>query len=162
MGTKSDKRKEYLERRDYREADLTISQEKEVDMSNLALVNFMRYAYTVVEDRALPNVHDGLKPVQRRILFAFHQMGITPNKSEVTSANIVGKTMSDWHPHGDQGIYNAMANMVRADKFRYPLVYGRGNFGYDKNPPAAMRYTKVKLTPYALHLLEDIAYGTVD
>jgi DNA gyrase subunit B len=162
MGKKSDKRKEYLERRDYREASLTISEEQKVDMSHLALVNFLRYAYAVVEDRALPNVHDGLKPVQRRILFALYQLGITPNKSEVTSANIVGKTMSDWHPHGDQGIYNALAHMARADKFRYPLVYGRGNFGYDKNPPAAMRYTKVKLTPYALFLLEDIAYGAVD
>jgi len=162
MGTKSDKRKEYLEKRDYREASLTISEEKKINLINLLLVNLLRYAYAVVEDRALPNVHDGLKPVQRRILFAFYQMGITPNKSEVTSANIVGKTMSDWHPHGDQGIYNAMANMVRADKFRYPLVYGRGNFGYDKNPPAAMRYTKVKLTPFALHLLEDIAYGATE
>ncbi|MCE8162915.1 MAG: hypothetical protein I3273_00860 [Candidatus Moeniiplasma glomeromycotorum] len=162
MGKKSNKRKEYLERRDYREATLIIDEGQKIDMSHLALVNFLRYAYAVVEDRALPNVHDGLKPVQRRILFALYQLGITPGKAEVTSANIVGRTMSDWHPHGDQGIYNAMANMVRADKFRYPLVYGRGNFGYDKNPPAAMRYTKVKLTPYALFLLEDIAYGAVD
>ncbi|KLL02076.1 MAG: DNA gyrase subunit B [Mycoplasmataceae bacterium RC_NB112A] len=162
MGKKSNKRKEYLEKRDYREATLTVSEDQKIDMSHLALVNFLRYAYAVVEDRALPDVHDGLKPVQRRILFALYQLGITPGKSEVTSANIVGKTMADWHPHGDQGIYNAMANMVRADKFRYPLVYGRGNFGYDKNPPAAMRYTKVKLTPYALFLLEDIAYGAVD
>ncbi|CAG8471170.1 14269_t:CDS:2 [Cetraspora pellucida] len=162
MGTKSDKRKEYLEKRSYREATLIISEDQKIDMSHLALVNFLRYAYAVVEDRALPNVHDGLKPVQRRILFALYQLGITPNKAETTSANIVGKTMSDWHPHGDQGIYNAMTNMVRSDKLRYPLVYGRGNFGYDKNPPAAMRYTKVKLTPYALHLLEDIAYGATD
>ncbi|CFW93437.1 DNA gyrase (subunit B) [endosymbiont DhMRE of Dentiscutata heterogama] len=162
MGTKSDKRKEYLEKRSYREATLTISEDQKIDMGHLALVNFLRYAYAVVEDRALPNVHDGLKPVQRRILFALYQLGITPNKAETTSANIVGKTMSDWHPHGDQGIYNAMTNMVRSDKLRYPLVYGRGNFGYDKNPPAAMRYTKVKLTPYALHLLEDIAYGATD
>src|SRR5437588_7261314 len=162
MGTKSDKRKEYLERRDYREAALTISEEQKIDMSNLALVNLLRYAYAVVEDRALPNVHDGLKPVQRRILFALYQLGITPSKSEVTSANIVGKTMGDWHPHGDQSIYNAMANMVRVDKLRYPLVYGRGNFGYDKNPPAAYKYTKVKLTPYGFSMLEDIAYGVVD
>ncbi|WNE40972.1 MAG: DNA gyrase subunit B [Mycoplasmataceae bacterium] len=162
MGIKSDKRKEYLEKRDYREATLTISEDQKIDMGHLALVNFLRYAYAVVEDRALPNIFDGLKPVQRRLLFAFWQLGITPNKGEVTSANIVGKTMADFHPHGDQGIYGAMANMVRTDKFRYPLVYGRGNFGYDKNPPAAMRYTKVKLTPYALYLLEDIAYGATD
>nr|CAG8443501.1 13422_t:CDS:2 [Entrophospora candida] len=122
--------RQYLEKRSYREASLTISEEQTIDMSHLALVNFLRYAYAVVEDRALPNVHDGLKPVQRRILFALYRLGITPNKSEVTSANIVG-------------IYNALAHMARADKFRYPLVYGRGNFGYDKNPPAAMRYTKV-------------------
>ena len=95
MGIKSDKRKEYLENRDYREASLTISEEKKINLINLLLVNLLRYAYAVVEDRALPNVHDGLKPVQRRILFAFYQMGITPNKPEVTSANIVGKTMSD-------------------------------------------------------------------
>ncbi|WNE40287.1 MAG: DNA gyrase subunit B [Mycoplasmataceae bacterium] len=162
MGIKSDKRKQYLEKRDYRDASLIISEDQKIDMSNLALVNFLRYAYAVVEDRALPNIFDGLKPVQRRLLFAFWQLGITPNKGEITSANIVGKTMADFHPHGDQSIYNAMANMVRPDKFRYPLVYGRGNFGYDKNPPAAMRYTKVKLTPYALRLLEDIAYGATD
>src|SRR6266498_3815387 len=155
MGKKSGKRKEYLERRDYREAVLTVSEEQKIDMSHLALVNFLRYAYAVVEDRALPNIHDGLKPVQRRILFTLYQSGVTPNKPEVTSANIVGKTMADWHPHGDQATYGAMTNMMRADKFRYPLAYGRGNLGYDKNPPAAMRYTKVKLTPYALALLED-------
>jgi DNA gyrase subunit A len=95
MGTKSDKRKEYLENRDYRQASLTISEEQKINMTNLLLVNLLRYAYAVVEDRALPNVHDGLKPVQRRILFALYQLGITPNKPEVTSANIVGKTMSD-------------------------------------------------------------------
>src|SRR3954470_1047345 len=162
MGTKSDKRKEYLEKRYYREAALTISEGQKVNLINLLLVNLLRYGHAVVEDRALTEIHDGLKPVQRRILFALYQLGITPNKSEVTSANIVGKTMGDWHPHGDQSIYNAMANMVRVDKLRYPLVYGRGNFGYDKNPPAAMRYTKVKLTPYALFLLEDIAYGATD
>ncbi|CAG8817281.1 11526_t:CDS:2, partial [Racocetra persica] len=150
MGTKSDKRKEYLEKRSYREATLIISEDQKIDMSHLALVNFLRYAYAVVEDRALPNVHDGLKPVQRRILFALYQLGITPNKAETTSANIVGKTMSDWHPHGDQGIYNAMTNMVRSDKLRYPLVYGRGNFGYDKNPPAAMRKEEPVTLPTSL------------
>lgn len=71
MGTKSDKRKEYLEKRDYRDATLTISEDHKIDMSHLALVNFLRYAYAVVEDRALPNIFDGLKPVQRRLLFAF-------------------------------------------------------------------------------------------
>src|SRR3954463_3670984 len=95
MGTKSIKRKEYLERRDYREAALTISEEQKIDMSHLALVNFLRYAYAVVEDRALPNVHDGLKPVQRRILYTLYQLGLTPTKPETTSANIVGRTMGD-------------------------------------------------------------------
>ena len=95
MGIKSDKRKEYLERRDYRAAELTIGEEQKINLINLLLVNFLRYAYAVVEDRALPNVCDGLKPVQRRILFALYKLGITPNRSEVTSANIVGKTMAD-------------------------------------------------------------------
>ena len=163
MGIKTDKRKEFLEKRSYHELDLTISEEQKVDLVNLALVYFTIYAIAVSEKgRALPDIDDGFKSSQRRILFALYQLGLTPNKDVVTSANIVGKTMADWHPHGDQGIYFAMANMVRADKFRYPLVYGRGNFGYDKNPPAAYKYTKVKLTPYGLSMLEDIAYGAVD
>ena len=162
MGIKSLGRKQRLESGEHRNAQIIVQEDEKVDIAQLALVNFLRYAYEVVEDRALPNVNDGLKPVQRRILYTLYQFGLTPNKPETTSNKIVGSTMGEWHPHGDASIYNAMANMVRKDKFRYPLVYGRGNFGYDKNPPAASRYTKVRLTPYALFLLEDIAYGTVD
>jgi len=162
MGIKSLGRKQRLESGEHKNAQIIIEEDEKVDIAQLALVNFLRYAYEVVEDRALPNVIDGLKPVQRRILYSLYQLGLTPNKPETTSNKIVGETMGNWHPHGDASIYNAMANMVRKDKFRYPLVYGRGNFGYDKNPPAASRYTKVRLTPYALFLLEDIAFGTVD
>ena len=95
MGTKSDKRREYLEKRYYREAPLTISEGQKVNLINLLLVNLLRYGHAVVEDRALTEIYDGLKPVQRRILFALYQLGITPNKPEVTSANIIGKAMAD-------------------------------------------------------------------
>ena len=95
MGIKSDKRREYLEKRYYREASLTIDEGQKVDLINLLLVNLLRYGHSVIEDRALTEIYDGLKPVQRRILFALYKLGIIPSKDVVTSANIVGKAMAD-------------------------------------------------------------------
>jgi len=162
MGIKSIGRKNRLESGEHKNSQLIIEEEEKVDVSNLVLFNFLRYAFTVIENRAFPNVNDGLKPVQRRILYTLYQLGLTPDKSEATSGKVVGEVLGNWHPHGDQSIYNAMTNMVRKDKFRYPLVYGRGNFGYDKNPPAHMRYTKVRLTNYSLFLLKDLIFNTVN
>src|SRR6056297_3506115 len=125
--------------------------------------SYIDYAMSVIAGRALPDVRDGLKPVHRRILYAMHRSGVTSGASHRKSSNIVGDTMGDFHPHGDQSIYDALARMAQEFSMRYPLVDGQGNFGsVDGDPPAAMRYTEARMAPIAEELLADIEDDTVD
>ncbi len=125
--------------------------------------SYLDYAMSVIVSRALPDVRDGLKPVQRRILFSMHQMGLRPNTAYRKSAAIVGEVMGKYHPHGDAPLYEAMVRMAQDFSMRYQLVDGQGNFGsVDGDPPAAMRYTEAKMTAITGELLADIDSNTVD
>ncbi|MFC6835600.1 DNA gyrase subunit A [Halomarina ordinaria] len=125
--------------------------------------SYIDYAMSVIAGRALPDVRDGLKPVQRRILYAMHEEGISSNAGHRKASNIVGDTMGSYHPHGDASIYDALARMAQDFSLRYPLVDGQGNFGsVDGDPPAAMRYTEARMAPVAEELLADIEKDTVD
>ena len=120
------------------------------------------YTETVVMDRALPRVEDGLKPVQRRILYSMLELGITPDKPYRKSARIVGDCLGKYHPHGDSSVYDAMTRMAQDYILRAPLVDGHGNFGsIDGDSPAAMRYTEARLTPLAMELMKDLDKDTV-
>ncbi len=124
---------------------------------------YLDYAVSVVKGRALPDVADGQKPVQRRILYAMHSMGLGPVSKHVKSARVVGDVIGKFHPHGDQAAYDAMVRMAQEFTLRYPLIDGQGNFGSrDDDPAAAMRYTEARLTPIARLLLDEIDQGTVD
>ncbi len=135
-----------------------------VALHEAARVRYLSYAVSVITARALPDVRDGLKPVQRRILYAmFHNLKLTPESRYRKSAAVVGEVMAKYHPHGDQSIYDAMVRMAQDFSLRAPLVDGNGNFGsLDGDPPAAMRYTEARLRPLAVQLLEEIRQGTVD
>jgi DNA gyrase subunit A len=125
--------------------------------------SYIDYAMSVIAGRALPDVRDGLKPVHRRILYALHEMGVSSGSSHRKSSSVVGETMGDYHPHGDQAIYDTLVNMAQTFTMRYPLVDGQGNFGsMDGDPAAAMRYTEARMAPIAEELLEDIDKDTVD
>ncbi|MGC9522543.1 MAG: DNA gyrase subunit A [Anaerolineae bacterium] len=124
---------------------------------------YLDYAMSVIVARALPDAKDGLKPVQRRILYAMYDMGLRPNSSHKKSARIVGEVLGKYHPHGDSAVYEAMARMAQDFSMRYMLVDGQGNFGsIDGDSPAAMRYTEARLAPLAVELLSDIEKDTVD
>jgi len=123
---------------------------------------YLDYAMSVIVSRAIPSIEDGMKPVQRRILYAMHQMGLKPTGQTKKSARVVGEVMGKYHPHGDSSIYEAMVRMAQNFSLRYPLVYGQGNFGsIDGDSPAAMRYTEAKLQKLSFELLEDIEKETV-
>ncbi|MFZ8814148.1 MAG: DNA gyrase subunit A [Thermus aquaticus] len=125
--------------------------------------SFINYAMSVIVDRALPDVRDGLKPVQRRILFAAYQEGVLPGRKHVKSAKIVGEVMGKYHPHGDAAIYDALARLAQPWNLRYPLIDGQGNFGsIDGDPPAAQRYTEARLSPIGAEMLQDMDKETVD
>jgi len=125
--------------------------------------SYLDYAMSVIVGRALPDVRDGLKPVHRRILFAMHEMGVEWNKAYKKSARVVGDVIGKYHPHGDSAVYDAITRMVQDFSLRYPLVDGQGNFGsIDGDPPAAMRYTEVRMARFAGGLLQDIEKETVD
>ncbi len=125
--------------------------------------SYLDYAMSVIVGRALPDVRDGLKPVHRRILFAMHEMGVEWNKPYKKSARVVGDVIGKYHPHGDSAVYDAITRMVQDFSLRYPLVDGQGNFGsVDGDPPAAMRYTEVRMARLASELLNDIEKETVD
>ncbi len=124
---------------------------------------YLDYAMSVIVSRALPDARDGLKPVQRRILYAMYDMGLRADSAFKKSARIVGEVLGKYHPHGDMAVYDAMARMAQDFSMRYPLVDGQGNFGsVDGDPPAAMRYTEARLTAAAMELLTDIGKDTVD
>ncbi|MEN3027610.1 MAG: DNA gyrase subunit A, partial [Chlorobiota bacterium] len=123
---------------------------------------YLDYAMSVIVARALPDVRDGLKPVQRRILYVMHEMGLRSNAPYKKSARIVGEVLGKFHPHGDMAVYEALARMAQDFTMRYPLVEGQGNFGsVDGDPPAAMRYTEARLTAMAEELLADLEKETV-
>jgi DNA gyrase subunit A len=123
---------------------------------------YLDYAMSVIVSRAIPSIEDGLKPVQRRILYAMNQMGLKSNTQTKKSARVVGDVMGKFHPHGDMAIYDALARMAQDFSLRYPLVFGQGNFGsIDGDPPAAMRYTECKLMQISQELIEDIDKETV-
>ena len=124
--------------------------------------SMLPYAEFVIMDRALPRVEDGLKPVQRRILYTMSEMGLMPDKPHKKSARIVGDCMGKYHPHGDSSVYDAMVRMAQDFNMGMTLVNGHGNFGsVDGDPAAAMRYTEARLEPLALELLRDIDKNTV-
>lgn len=124
---------------------------------------YLDYAISVVKGRALPDVSDGEKPVQRRILFAMHQMGLNAAAKPVKSARVVGDVLGKYHPHGDQSAYDALVRLAQDFSLRYPLIDGQGNFGSrDGDGAAAMRYTEARLTPISRLLLDEIDMGTVD
>jgi DNA gyrase subunit A len=125
--------------------------------------SFLDYAMSVIVSRALPDVRDGLKPVHRRILYAMHESGLQPNRPRLKSARVVGDVMGNYHPHGDQAIYDTLVRMAQPFSLRYPLVDGQGNFGnIDDYPAAAMRYTEARLTRLATEMLRDIDADTVE
>lgn len=125
--------------------------------------SYLDYAMSVIVSRALPDARDGLKPVQRRILYAMYDMGIRPESSFKKSARIVGEVLGKYHPHGDSAVYDAMARLAQDFTIRYPLVEGQGNFGsIDGDPPAAMRYTEARLSKISMDLLTGLDQDTID
>jgi len=124
--------------------------------------SFLDYAMSVITARALPDARDGLKPVQRRILYGMYAEGMRPDRPHRKCANAVGEVMGKYHPHGDQAIYDALARMAQDFSLRYPLIDGHGNFGSPNDRPAAARYTEARLSPLAMELLGEIDEDTVD
>ncbi len=125
--------------------------------------SYINYAMSVIRGRAIPDVRDGLKPVQRRILFGMHELGVVPGKPHRKSARVVGEVMGKLHPHGELAIYDTMVNMAQSFSYRYPLVDGQGNFGsIDGDPAAATRYTEARLSPVAVEFLDELGEETVD
>lgn len=125
--------------------------------------SYLDYAMSVIVSRALPDIRDGLKPVQRRILFGMQELGVGPNSGMKKTARVVGEVMGKFHPHGDQAIYDTLVRMAQDFTMRYPLITGQGNFGsIDGDPPAQMRYTEARLAPIASELLADLDRNTVD
>ena len=135
-----------------------------IPLHETARKRYLNYALSVITSRALPDIRDGLKPVQRRILFAmFNNLNLYPDKRHRKSATVVGDTMGKYHPHGDRAIYDAMVRMAQPFSLRAPLVDGHGNFGsIDGDNAAAMRYTEAKLRPLAMEMLEELRDDTVD
>src|SRR5205823_4250916 len=125
--------------------------------------SFLDYSMSVIVQRALPDVRDGLKPVHRRILYAMHELGLVPGRPYKKSATVVGDVLGKYHPHGDIAVYDALVRMVQDFSLRYPLIDGQGNFGsVEGDPAAAYRYTEARLTAFASEMLADIDKATVD
>src|ERR1700722_3115156 len=124
---------------------------------------YLDYAMSVIVGRALPDVRDGLKPVHRRVLYAMNELGLSPSRPHSKCALIVGEVMGKYHPHGDSAIYDTLVRMAQNFSMRYELVDGQGNFGsVDDDPPAAMRYTEIRLDRIATEMLRDLDMDTVD
>ena len=143
--------------------DKVFDQIHEVDLKKTMEKSYIDYAMSVIVARALPDVRDGLKPVQRRVLWSMIELNNGPDKPHRKCARIVGDTMGKYHPHGDSSIYGSLVNMAQDWSFHYPLVDGHGNFGsVDGDSPAAMRYTEARLSKISMEMLADINKNTVD
>ncbi len=136
---------------------------KEINISNEMKTSFLNYAMSVIVSRALPDIRDGLKPVQRRILYAMNDLGMSADKAHKKSARIVGEVIGKYHPHGDSSVYDAMVRMAQPFNYRMPLIDGHGNFGsVDGDGAAAMRYTEARMSKIAGELVRDLEKNTVD
>src|SRR5918998_874757 len=135
---------------------------EDIDVSTEMQGSFLEYAYSVIYSRALPDARDGLKPVQRRILFQMTEMGLRPDRGHVKSARVVGEVMGKLHPHGDSAIYDALVRMAQDFTLRLPLIDGHGNFGSPDDGPAAPRYTEARLAPAALEMTGGLDEDVVD
>ena len=143
--------------------DTIFDQVIDVDLKKTMEKSYIDYAMSVIASRALPDVRDGLKPVQRRVLFSMIELNNGPDKPHRKCARIVGDTMGKYHPHGDSSIYGALVNMAQDWSTRYPLVDGHGNFGsVDGDGAAAMRYTEARLSKISMEMLADITTANVD
>jgi DNA gyrase subunit A len=134
----------------------------DTDIKQEMEASFLEYAYSVIYSRALPDARDGLKPVQRRILYTMNDMGVRPDRGHVKSARVVGEVMGRLHPHGDGAIYDALVRMTQPWSMRLPTIDGHGNFGSPDDPPAAMRYTECRMAPAAVAMTASIDEDTVD
>ncbi|GAA4201321.1 DNA gyrase/topoisomerase IV subunit A [Microbispora amethystogenes] len=134
----------------------------DIDVSAEMRASYLEYAYSVIYQRALPDARDGLKPVQRRILYSMSEMGLRPDRGHVKSSRVVGDVMGKLHPHGDTAIYDALVRLAQPFSMRLPLVDGHGNFGSPDDSPAAMRYTEARLAPAAMLMVQSIDEETVD
>ena len=134
----------------------------DIDVSSEMQTSFLEYAYSVIYSRALPDARDGLKPVQRRILYTMDEMGVRPDRSHVKCARVVGQVMGQYHPHGDGAIYDALVRMAQPWSMRLPLVDGHGNFGSLDDGPAAMRYTECRMAPAALAMTDGLGEDALD
>jgi len=134
----------------------------DIDVTDEMRGSYLEYAYSVIYQRALPDARDGLKPVQRRILYQMSEMGLRPDRAHVKSARVVGEVMGRLHPHGDSAIYDALVRLHQPWSMRLPLVDGHGNFGSPDDPPAAMRYTEARMAAAALEMTNSLDEDTVD
>ncbi|GGT10629.1 DNA topoisomerase (ATP-hydrolyzing) [Nonomuraea spiralis] len=134
----------------------------DIDVSSEMRKSYLEYAYSVIYQRALPDARDGLKPVQRRILYSMSEMGLRPERGHVKSSRVVGDVMGKLHPHGDSAIYDALVRLAQPFSMRLPLVDGHGNFGSPDDLPAAMRYTEARLAPAAMLMVESLDEDTVN
>ena len=135
---------------------------KSISMYDEMSSSYLSYAMSVIISRALPDIRDGLKPVHRRILYAMYDLRNFYNRPYKKSARVVGDVIGKYHPHGDSAVYDAMVRMAQDFSMRYPIVEGQGNFGsIDGDPPAAMRYTEVRMAKITDQMLDDIEKDTV-
>jgi DNA gyrase subunit A len=134
----------------------------DIDVSSEMQTSFLEYAYSVIYSRALPDARDGLKPVQRRILYTMERMGLRPDRGHVKCARVVGEVMGKYHPHGDGAIYDALVRMAQPWSMRLPLIDGHGNFGSLDDGPAAMRYTECRMAPAAASMTDGLDEDAVD
>ncbi|HEV7812669.1 MAG TPA: DNA gyrase subunit A, partial [Leifsonia sp.] len=143
-------------------ADSSGERIQDVDVADEMQGSFLEYAYSVIYSRALPDARDGLKPVQRRILYQMTEMGLRPERGHVKSARVTGEVMGKLHPHGDSSIYDAMVRLTQSFIMRVPLIDGHGNFGSLDDGPAAARYTEARLAPAAMAMTADLDEDVVD
>ncbi|MGN6160545.1 MAG: DNA gyrase/topoisomerase IV subunit A [Marmoricola sp.] len=134
----------------------------DIDVGDEMRASYLEYAYSVIYARAIPDARDGMKPVQRRILYSMYDMGLRPDRGHVKSSRVVGEVMGRFHPHGDSAIYDALVRQAQSWSMRLPTVDGHGNFGSPDDPPAAMRYTECRMAPAAVAMTSTIDEDTVD